>query len=380
MLNKKIGIIASSLTDEKTGVGGYLWNVLGHIVKNNKNNIYHLDIIDKCNYSSPNLIVEKRTKIVLFGKEYFLINLFLAITYPLRLKKNKYHLVFNPSAVSTFFKFSIPNIVTAFDLTPILFPETHTSKTYFVYKFFLPRTLKNADKIIAISQNTKDDLIKHFNIPEEKIRVIYLAANKSYKLLPNEEINKIKIKYNLNYSFILYVGTLEPRKNIVRLIEAFYKARNENSINHKLVFTGRKGWKYENIFNKIKELNLEKDIIFTGYVSDEDLPALYNTADLFVYPSIYEGFGLPPLEAMACGTPVITSNVSSLPEVVGNAGIMVNPYNVNELADKITEVLTNEELKKELSQKGLERAKLFSWEKCAKETMEVFEEAINCEK
>lgn len=376
MINKKIGIIAAALTDKKTGVGGYLWNILGYIIRSNKNNTYYLDIVDKCDYSSPNLVIEEGTKIVLFGREYFLINLFLAITYPLRLKKGKYDLVFNPSSVSTFLKFSIPNVVIAFDLTPILFPKTHTNKTYFVHKLFLPRTLKNADKIIAISQSTKNDLIKHLNIPKEKIRVIYLATNENYKLLSKEEIDKIRVKYKINHPFILYVGTLEPRKNIVRLIEAFYKARNNGGINHKLVLTGRKGWKYKNIFNKIDELNLNKDVIFTGYIPDEDLPALYNAADLFVYPSIYEGFGLPPLEAMACGTPVITSNVSSLPEVVGDAGIMVDPYNMDELSNKITEVLSNNKLKEELSQKGLERAKLFSWEKCARETLEVFEEVI----
>ena len=376
---KRIGIIADSLNNEKTGIGQYLYNLLRYIAKFDRENEYFLinNKNESCGVCVNNFkleIVDKTMPSIFSGSHPW------HLTIPSKLKHSNFNLIFNPSQIPTFFRFNTSHIVTVLDLIAILFPKDCWFGKSTLYKLFLPRTLKNADKIIAISQNTKDDLIKHFNIPEEKIRVIYLAANKSYKLLPKEEINKIKIKYNLNYSFILYVGTLEPRKNIVRLIEAFYKARNENSINHKLVFTGRKGWKYENIFNKIKELNLEKDIIFTGYVSDEDLPALYNTADLFVYPSIYEGFGLPPLEAMACGTPVITSNVSSLPEVVGNAGIMVNPYNVNELADKITEVLTNEELKKELSQKGLERAKLFSWEKCAKETMEVFEEAINCEK
>ncbi|MEA3458002.1 MAG: glycosyltransferase family 1 protein, partial [Candidatus Thermoplasmatota archaeon] len=135
-----------------------------------------------------------------------------------------------------------------------------------------------------------------------------------------------------------------------------------------------KGRKYKEIFETINKLNLQNDVVFTGYVSDEDLPALYNAADLFVYPSIYEGFGLPPLEAMACGTPVITSNTSSLPEVVGDAGIMVDPPDVDRLADAMHEVLTNEGLRANMIKKGLGRAEMFSWEKCARETLEVYEE------
>jgi glycosyltransferase involved in cell wall biosynthesis len=142
---------------------------------------------------------------------------------------------------------------------------------------------------------------------------------------------------------------------------------------YKLVIVGGKGWKYDDIFRNIEALNLQEDVIFTGYVPKEDLVKFYNLADLFVYPSLYEGFGLPPLEAMACGCPVITSNTSSLPEVVGDAGIMVNPYDVNELVKVMYEVLTNEGLKKELSKKGLERAKLFDWKKTAEETWKAYE-------
>ena len=255
-------------------------------------------------------------------------------------------------------------------------PNKYSIKKYFMYRALLPRTIKSADKIIAISHHTKNDIIQHFKIPEDKIKVIHLAANKNYKPLQGDKINKIKQKYDLNCPFILYVGGLAPNKNVKRLIQAFYKLKKQG-INHKLILTGVKRWKYKSIFETIEKLNLQKDVIFTGYVPDEDLPALYNAADLFVYPSLYEGFGLPPLEAMACGTPVITSNTSSLPEVVGDAGIMVNPYDVDELANKMYEVLTNDGLGEELSKKGLERAKLFSWKKCAEEHLKVYEEVYN---
>jgi glycosyltransferase involved in cell wall biosynthesis len=225
--------------------------------------------------------------------------------------------------------------------------------------------------IISISHHTKYDMLKHFKIPEDKIKVIHLAANECYKPLKEDEIYKINEKYSLNHPYILYVGGLEPKKNIPTLLKAFYKLK-KHDVNHKLVITGEKRWNYKSIFETIDKLNLQKEVIFTGYIPDEDLPALYNAADLFVYPSLYEGFGLPPLEAMACGTPVITSNTSSLPEVVGDAGIMVNPYDIDELTNKMYKVLTNEGLTEELSKKGLERAKLFSWKKCAEETLNTY--------
>lgn len=261
-------------------------------------------------------------------------------------------------------------------MIPYLFSETFTPITLLRYKFLFPRTLKTADRIIAVSNSTKRDLINYFNIPEEKIKVILEAADEKFKLLNKEEINEVKQKYNLNFPFILYVGTLEARKNIPTLIKAFYKIKKKN-IEHKLVIAGKKGWKYKEIFETIDKLDLQNDVVFTGYVSDEDLPALYNAADLFVYPSIYEGFGLPPLEAMACGTPVITSNTSSLPEVVGDAGIMVDPCDVDGLTQTMCDVLTNDGLREDMIKKGLERAKMFTWEKCARETLKVYEEVYN---
>jgi glycosyltransferase involved in cell wall biosynthesis len=285
-------------------------------------------------------------------------------------------IIHNPCQIPTLFNFKQKCIITVYDLTPLLFSETHEKGRVLMHKYLFPLILKKSDKIISISHHTKNDIIKHFKIPEDNIKVIHLAANENYKPLNENEINNIKQKYNLNYPFILYVGTLEPRKNIPTLLKAFYKLKKQG-IKHKLVITGKKGWKYKSIFETIEKLNLQKDVIFTGYVPDEDLPALYNAADLFVYPSIYEGFGLPPLEAMQCGTPVITSNTSSLPEVVGDAGIMVNPYDVDELANKMYEVLTNDGLREELSKKGIERAKLFSWKKCAEEHLKVYEEVYN---
>ena len=186
--------------------------------------------------------------------------------------------------------------------------------------------------------------------------------------------NFIFKKYQLPRSYLFYVGNISKHKNVDKIIEAFKKIKSKT--NYKLVIAGKLSFGSKDIKKKIKDLDLQDDVIFTGYVPEEDLPALYNGASLFVYPSFYEGFGLPPLEAMQCGCPVITSNTSSLPEVVGNAGIMVDPNDVDELAKQMERVLTNKKLQQKMRKAGLKQAKKFSWEKCARETLKVYEEVL----
>jgi glycosyltransferase involved in cell wall biosynthesis len=367
----KIGIISHVLNPPRTGTGNVVYNVLKNTPEKILINNFYL-----INYEKNNLFPSANEIIIKNPFKKITKNFLWYQILPMKNELNELDIIHNPYQLPTVFNFKQKYIISVLDLIQILFPKEIKKSVYISQKIMLSKSIKSADKIISISHHTKQDIIKHFKIPENKIKVIHLAANENYKLLKENEINKIKQNYNLNYSFILYVGTLEPRKNIPTLLKALYKLKKQN-IKHKLVITGKKGWKYKSIFETIERLNLQKDVIFTGYVPDEDLPALYNAADLFVYPSLYEGFGLPPLEAMQCGTPVITSNTSSLPEVVGDAGIMVNPYDVDELANKMYEVLTNGGLREELSKKGLERAKLFSWKKCAEEHLKVYEEVYN---
>lgn len=265
------------------------------------------------------------------------------------------------------------SMITIHDLTHVVFPEKHKAKHLFIYNTLLPHSIKSSNKIIAVSQNTKQDIIKIFNIPEEKVTVIYESANDIFKPVKgSESISKIKRKYGIPSKYILFVGTIEPRKNLIRLIEAFNLVKTRKNINYKLVIVGKKGWMYEDVFNSIKELGLENEIVFTDYIPEKDLVYIYNGADIFVYPSLYEGFGLPPLEAMSCGVPVVTSNTSSLPEVVGKAAVLIDPYDVKQLSDAIYWVLTNRGLRENLIGNGLRRARLFSWQKAARELSSVF--------
>jgi len=187
---------------------------------------------------------------------------------------------------------------------------------------------------------------------------------------------KVRQRYRLPEQFLLYLGTIEPRKNIQALIKAYALLCREKGFCHKLVLAGDMGWKNEGLRELIQGLSLEDSIRFTGYVEDSDLPALYTLADLFVFPSLYEGFGLPVLEAMACGLPVVTSNVSSLPEVAGDAAVLIDPHSLDAIADGMRRMLVDRELRTKCIERGFERAKMFTWEKCAKETVAVFREAM----
>jgi glycosyltransferase involved in cell wall biosynthesis len=372
----KVGIITERLNQQKTGVDNAIYNLISELSKQTGIDIYLISS-QKNNDLFPelkNISIHDPFKRIL--KKTSTYSWYLFINYYLSKKNLDLDIIHNPDNSSLFINLKNKKIVTIYDIMAFKFPKVSDPVTRFRYRILLYKTLKSSDKIITISNHTKLDLMNYFKIPEDKIKVIYLAANQTYKKLGKNEINEILKKYDLNNPFILYVGGLAPNKNIERLLESYNIIKNKE-ISQKLILTGVKRHNSTSALKTIKKLNLQNDVIFTGYVPDEDLPGLYNAADLFVYPSLYEGFGLPPLEAMQCGTPVITSNTSSLPEVVGDAGIMINPYDVDELANKMYEVLTNEDLGNELSKQGIERAKLFSWKKCAEEHLKVYKEVYN---
>ena len=257
----------------------------------------------------------------------------------------------------------VPVVTTIYDISPILFPQFHIWKLNFFFRKILPHYLSGTDRIIASSHATKNDIIRHYRIPQEKISVVHLATD-----IPKPSKQKRK-------PFILYVGTLEPRKNIPGLLHAFAQVKRQG-YQHKLVIAGRKGWGYERIFTLIKKLGLEQEVIYKGYISEEEKKNLYETAALFAYPSFYEGFGIPVLEAMAHGTPVVTSNNSSLPEVAGDAGILVDPTRPETIAAGMLRVLSSPHEARRLSRKGLQRAKLFTVNRMIKQTLAEYEEAM----
>ena len=243
----------------------------------------------------------------------------------------------------------------------------------FMHKF-VGETVERSEKIITISDNSKNELIEYYKISPERITVINPAIDhKEYYPRTDKDTRQVKKKFNINGKYVLYTGTIEPRKNINGIMDAYENLPATLREEYTLVLAVGKGWLDGAIHARLEELK-DLDIVLTGYVADEDMPSLYSGASLFVFPSFYEGWGMPPLEAMACGVPVITSNNSSLPEVVGDAGIMVDAHDTDELSKQIARVLTDKKLATEMVKKGLKQAQKFSWEKSAKKLHELIEQ------
>lgn len=273
-------------------------------------------------------------------------------------------------------------VVTAHDLSFELFPETFSLKQRVWHYLVNFRSLvRRADRVIAVSESTKGDLVSEYVISPEKVVAIPSGIDSRFKRLDRNdpELLRVKEKYGLPYRFILYLGTFEPRKNIRSLVlsyDALQKTEIESVQKYDLVLAGTRGWKYQDLFSAYQESPNQARIHFPGFIADEDKVALYNLASIFVYPSFYEGFGFPPLEAMACGTPVITSHSSALPEVIGAAGIMVDPYQPDELFRTLQSLLENQNLLTEMQEKGFNQAKKFSWHKTAEATISVFQSLV----
>ncbi|MGH2521465.1 MAG: glycosyltransferase family 4 protein [Anaerolineales bacterium] len=268
-----------------------------------------------------------------------------------------------------------PVVLTVHDLIGMLFPRNLPPISRLYWARWLPFTVRAADAIIADSENTRRDLLRLLRLPPEKITVAPLGVDERFRPASQGQKTDSRARYNLPEDFILYVGTLEPRKGIDTLIEAFARLAAEHP--HHLVLAGKRGWYWEPILQRIAAHGLEERARVLDYVPDDDLPVLYASAAVFAFPSRYEGFGLPPLEAMACGTPVVCSNAASLPEVIGDAGMMVAPNDVNALARALTQVLGDAHLQAELRERGLRWAPGFTWEQTARQTLEVYHRVLS---
>jgi glycosyltransferase involved in cell wall biosynthesis len=266
------------------------------------------------------------------------------------------------------------SVFTVHDLIFLHFPEYHLPINRWYLTLMLPRFLLGADALIAVSENTKRDVVELMHIPPEKISVIYEGVSPAFRPFENSaERERVREKYKLPNRYLLSLGTIEPRKNLVTLLDAYHLLLARGQTVPHLVLAGRKGWLFGPVLARVRELGLDERVHFTGWIDEQDAPAIMSAAAAFVYPSLYEGFGLPPLEAMACGTPVICSNASSLPEVVGDGGLLVEPRDVGALADAIARVLGDEGLRAQLRMRGLAQAQRFSWEQTARETMAVYQ-------
>ncbi len=375
--------IQPMLHSGKSGIGFYETEILKALIDENKNDEYILNYFD-LKKNKAHLIEKYMKKGVtaescnwFSASAYQLMWSFIPVPYTLFFKSEP--------QISAFFNYYLPpfargkRVLVIYDTVINDYPETVRFKTKTMLKLTLKPSIRRAHKIITISEFSKKQIMKHYGVDEDKIVVVPCAAdNEKYYPMTgcDEKITRIAEKYGIKGDYFLYLGNLEPRKNIVRLISAYHKARELKSDLPELVLAGGKGWLYDEIFAKVKELKLENHVIFTGYVSDEDVPYLMNGTRAFCFPSLYEGFGMPPLEAMSCGVPVIVSDCSSLPEVVGDCGIRVDPCSEDEIANALIKIC-DKDFAEEQGRAGLEQAKQFSWKKSAEILRNTFKELMN---
>lgn len=267
-------------------------------------------------------------------------------------------------------------VVTVYDLSFLRFPEVYNRANRMYLGTFTPPSLRRADRVITISEDARRDVVELCGVAPERVTPILLAADERFHPAPPAEVEAFRRRQGLPERFVLYQGTLQPRKNVEALVRAYALLRSQGSDDHILVLAGPRGWQYEPIFELTRQLGLEGSVTFPGFVPDDDLPLWYSSATVFAFPSRYEGFGLPLLEAMACGAPVVSSNASSLPEVVGDAGLLVDPSDVEGLCSALRRVLEDEPLRQALSAAGQARARTFSWRRTASETVQVYREVL----
>jgi glycosyltransferase involved in cell wall biosynthesis len=271
-----------------------------------------------------------------------------------------------------------PFVVTVYDLSFLRYREAFRPFNRWYLSRLTAHSVKRARAVITISESTRQDVIDFLDVPPERVRTIYCGCDENFRPLPAAEIEAFKALHQLPGTFVLYLGTLEPRKNVDGLIRAYARWRERQPDAPPLIVAGGKGWYYHQIFKLVESLNLTESIRFPGYIPQDELPLWYNAATLFVYPSHFEGFGLPVLETMACGTPVITSTVSSLPEVAGQDGVarLVSPTDAEALAEAMNEVMVDADLRASMSERGLARAAKFKWQKTAQETIAIYQKVL----
>jgi glycosyltransferase involved in cell wall biosynthesis len=292
------------------------------------------------------------------------------VLLPLEMAMVDLDVLHSPDFIPPFWR-NCRSVITVHDLNFLLFPDflTPESASYYAQ---IDQAVRSCDHIIAVSESTKRDLIRLTGAPENKITVVYEAAHPTLRPLQDGEKAEWRAKLGLPQDFILFVSTIEPRKNVPTLLKAYRKLLDEYRPDIQLVLAGEKGWLSDEVSALVQELSLEPYVRFLGKVTPDELLGLYNTAQMLVHPAFYEGFGLPPLEAMACGTPVVVSRTSALPEIVGDAALLVEPTDTDGLTVSMWRLLSDTELRQQLIDKGLKRARLFSWRKAAEETLAIY--------
>jgi glycosyltransferase involved in cell wall biosynthesis len=378
----KIGVMLRTI-DDKKGIGIYTQNLMDHLLALDKKNEYVLFYYNPeflGRYARYEHVREKLVKAPLSSLRFREFSfpdaasrfIWDQVKIPIEVKREGVNLLFNPAdSVPLFTKCQTIMVLHGSDW--YVNPRMYKLLDRIYIRIMMPLYCKKASLLISNSELSKRDFVSILRVSEEKIKTIYFGVNPRFRPIEDDDffLKKAREKYHLPEKYILYVGRIYPGKNFGNLLHAFSKIHT--SLPQKIVVAGHPRWDYQSVYASIEKLGLQEKVLFTGWVPQEDLVAFYNLADLFIFPSFYEAFGIPLLEAMACGCPAVASQTGALPEIAGGAAFLVNPYSPDEIAEAIRTVLIEGNLRKEHIEKGLQRAKAFSWEKCARETLAVFE-------
>jgi glycosyltransferase involved in cell wall biosynthesis len=367
----RIAIDARKLRDY--GIGTYIRNLVRHLARIDQSTEYVL-IVQPADIEIDAELGPNFRTVADWSRSYSIREQF---TIPLDLRREAVDLFHAPHYVLPPLT-PCKSVVTIHDCIHLRFPQYLPSRLGYVYaRSSLWVATHRATRVLTVSETSKRDILRYFRVPESKIDVIYNAIDERLGGAPSvEDVEQVRERYQLNDPFVLYAGNIKPHKNLERLIEAFNTLRRGGLEHAKLLIIGDEVSKYATLRRAVHRHKLHKHVRFLGFVPDKTLASLYRLASVFVFPSLYEGFGLPPLEAMAAGTPVITSNVSSLPEVVGTAAILIDPYEPDEIAHAMRRVLTDEALREDLRARGLARVKEFSWDRSVRRVREIYGEVL----
>jgi len=367
----RIGIDARLVYYSQAGIGQYILNLTRWLAQIDGANEYVLlqsrkdnsTIIEQANFRRVSLWTPSHHR-------------FEQHALPAEIARLGLDLLHSPDFIPPF-RANCRTVITVHDLAFLLYPQFLTRESARYYGQ-VDQAVRRADQIVADSESTRQDVLRLLGVPPDKVSVVYLAANPLYRPISLAQARAwVEEKFGLAGEFILSVGTIEPRKNLPTLLRAYRQLLDAYKLDVTLALVGGEGWLYAEVPTLVKKLRLTDRARFLGRVSDEDLLHLYNAAGVLAHPALYEGFGLPPLEAMSCGTPVVVSNASSLPEVVGDAGLLVEPENVAAWSAALWRVCTDDDLRDELSQKALARSRRFSWERTARQTLRVYEQVLH---
>jgi len=409
-----IGYEASALQGHKSGVGYYTENMLASVVKEapqhryvlftnrdiragapngvaNGSNAGHAgyasgDSNGKLNSASdllqsPYHLSDLMSALQVYDRRFFPVRaLWMQAALPIALRDVQPDLCHFTNYLAPVLKLgpidacNCPSVVTIYDMTVFITPQFHGFKKQLLDRTLIPQVARRASAIITLSNSARNDILRYLRVPRHKVKVVPGAVSPMFHPVADPARKAaVAARYNLHHPFILYVGTIEPRKNLRRLIQAFAHLKRR-SLPHKLVVVGQQGWHFQPIFAEVERLGLQNDVLFTGYVPLDDLPTLYSMCEIMAFPSLYEGFGLPVLEAMACGAPVVTSRSSSLLEVAGDAGLLVDPFSVHEIAQALYTLHKDTDLRRELAQRGIVRASRYTWDAAARATLALYEQ------